>query len=161
MKPLRALVGSRLALFLGLSLLLPFAGCGRHGASRPASALSTQDHTILDRYEEIRAALAIDDLRTAKHAALVLDKDLKPTPEAPSTPLENAVQQISVAPSLDKARTAFLTLSADVIPLADGVQGYYVMESPVPDGAQWVQTSAAVDNPYVGKPMRGTGSLRK
>ena len=161
MKSLRALAGSRSALLLGLSLLLPLAGCGRHAASRPASALSTQDHAILDKYEEIRAALVIDDLRAAKHAALALDKDLKPTPETPSTPLEGTVQEISVAPNLDKARTAFLTLSADVIPLADGVQGYYVMESPVPNGAQWVQTSTTVDNPYVGKPMRGTGSLRK
>ena len=109
----------------------------------------------------MHAALVDDDLRTVKHAALNLDKTLKPTPETPSTPLETTVQELSVAANLDKARTSFKTLSADVIPLVDGVQGFYVMESPVPDGAEWVQTTPEVANPYVGKPMRTTGSLRR
>ena len=147
------------ALLLG-AVSLAVAGCGHH-ASRAASSLTEKDRATLAAYEEIRAALVLDDLRTAKHTALNLDKALKPTPDSPSTPLEVAVQEISVASGLDKARTSFKTLSADVIPLVDGVQGYYVMESPVPDGAEWVQTSPEVDNPYVGKPMRATGSLRK
>ena len=146
--------------FLGLLFCLTFAGCGHH-ASRPASSLSGQDRSTLSAYEDIRAALVIDDLRTAKHVALNLDKTLKPTPETPSTPLEATVQELSVAPNLDKARTAFKNLSADVIPLIDGVQGFYVMESPVPAGAEWVQTTPEIDNPYVGKPMRTTGSLRR
>lgn len=150
-----------LGLFLCLAACLVFAGCGHHGASRPASSLSEKDRTTLSAYEEMRAALVEDDLRTVKHVAANLDKTLKPTPETPATPLETAVQELSVAVNLDKARTAFKDLSADVIPLVDGVQGFYVMESPVPDGAQWVQTNPQVDNPYVGKPMRTTGSLRR
>ena len=151
--PVALLAGILLALVAGLS------GCGRH--SRPASTLSEKDRTILARYETIRAALAVDELRAAKRAATDLGKFLKPTPDAPATPYDAPVQDLATAPSLDKARAAFGTLSTDVIPLVDGVQGYYVMDSPVPTGAEWVQTTEKVDNPYVGKPMRDVGSLRK
>ena len=150
-----------LALFVGTLLLLALPGCGRHGGARPASALSEKDRTILAGYEDIRAALVIDDLRSARRAAADLVKFLKPTAKDPSTPLASAVQNLAAATDLDKARTAFSTLSNGVIPLTEGVEGYYVMESPVPAGAAWVQTTSKVDNPYVGKPMRDVGSLRK
>ena len=141
-----------------LIALVALPGCGRH--TRPASTLSEKDRTILEKYETIRAALVVDDLRTAKRAAIDLGKFLKPTPDAPATPYDAPVQDLATASTLDKARTAFGTLSADVIPLVDGVQGYYVMDSPVPTGAEWVQSTEKVDNPYVGKPMRDVGSLR-
>ena len=151
--PIVLLAGILLTLVAGLS------GCGHH--SRSATTLSEKDRTILEKYEIIRAALAVDELRTAKRAATDLGKFLKPTPDAASTPYDTPVQDLATAPTLDKARAAFGTLSADVIPLVDGVQGYYVMDSPVPTGAEWVQTTEKVDNPYVGKPMRDVGSLRK
>ena len=150
-----------LTLFVGAVLLLASPGCGRHGGARPASALPEKDRTILAKYEDIRAALVIDDLRSARRAAADLTKYLKPTEKDPSTPLASAAQKLAAATDLDKARTAFSTLSDGVILLAEGVEGYYVMESPVPTGAAWVQTTSKVDNPYVGKPMRDVGSLRK
>ena len=130
-------------------LLLALSGCGR-SASRPASSLSEKDRTVLTKYETIRAALVVDDLRAAKRAATDLGTFLKPTPESAGTPLDTPVQEIATAAALDKARVAFKTLSASMVTLADGVEGYYVMESPVPNEALWVQTTPKVDNPYVG-----------
>ena len=140
-------------------LLCALPGCGQHAASRPA--LTDKDRTILARYEEIRAALAIDDYRAANRAAKDLLKYLKPTDDAPSTPLTSATQDLVAAVNMDKAHLAFRAMSVEVIPLADGVQGYYIMNSPLPSGAEWVQTTTKVDNPYVGKTMRDVGSLRK
>lgn len=157
--PLSALPGT--TLFVGVWLLFALPGCGRHTASHPASALSEKDRTTLVKYENIRAALVIDDLRTAKRAAADLAKVLNPTDSDPSTPLSSTVQAIADARDLNAARTAFSTLSNDLIPLVDGIQGFYIMDSPVPAGAEWVQTTAKVDNPYVGKPMRDVGSPRK
>ncbi len=140
--------------------LVTLPGCGQHG-SRPASALSARDRTTLEHYETIRAALAVDDLRAAKRAAKDLGAALKPSADAPSTPLDDAVQQITDATMLDKARVGFKTLSDNMVTLTSGVEGFYVMDSPVPVGAEWVQTTPKVDNPYVGKPMRDVGTLRK
>lgn len=140
--------------------LLALPGCGRH-ASRPASALSEKDRTTLTKYETIRSALVVDDLRAAKRAATDLGTFLKPTPDSPATPLDASVQAIATAPALDKARAGFQTLSASMATLVDGVEGFYIMDSPLPKNAEWVQTTPKVDNPYVGKPMRDIGSVRK
>lgn len=134
-------------------------GCGHQ--SRPASSLSEKDRTILAKYEDIRAALAVDDLRAAKRAGKGLATFLKPTPDSPATPLDGPVGDIAEAPMLDKAREAFLKLSNDLVPTTEGVEGFYVMEAPMPVGAVWIQPTAKVENPYVGKPMRDTGNVRK
>ncbi len=148
------------AAIFAAGLVVVLIGCGHH-AKRPASELSEKNRTTLDKYETIRSALVVDDLRGAKRAATDLGKFLKPSPESPSTPLDGALQEITDAQMLDNARSGFKTLSTSMIKLADGVEGYYVAESPVPEGAEWVQRSPKVDNPYVGKAMRDVGSLRK
>ena len=134
-------------------------GCGRH--SRAASSLSEKDRTTLSKYEAIRVALVEDDLRAAKRAAKDLGTYLKPTPESAGTPLDAPLQEIADASVLDKARSGFKTLSTSMVALAGGVEGYYIMESPAPAGAEWVQTIKQVDNPYMGKPMRDLGKLRE
>lgn len=147
---------SLLALLVACLLLVGLAGCGHR--SRPASSLSEKDRTLLAKYESIRAALVEDDLRAAKRAATDLGTYLKPAPDSPATPLDKCIQEITDARDLDKARMGFKTLSASVIPSAEGVSGYYVMDSPSADGAKWVQTMPKPDNPYMGKVMRDSGA---
>ena len=45
-----------------------------------------------------------------------------------------------------------------MIPLASGVEGYYVMTSPVMSSGDWVQRSAQADNPYFGRAMHYSAS---
>ncbi len=151
--------GFRVSLALGL-LLFALPGCGRHAASRPASELSENDRTLLDRYEDIRAALAADDLRAVKRTGTAMNAILKKEPH-PVPEFVTATETIGTAPALDRARAAFEPLSAAMVKLADGVQGYYVFDTPIPAGAGWVQKTAQADNPYTGKAMHDIGTLRK
>ena len=144
---------------IALSLfLLALSGCGHHAAPRPASALTDKDRTVLDRYEEIRAALSNDDLRAVKRTGTALSAYLKKNPDAA---LADDAETIGNAVALDRARQAFQTMSANVVKLADGVEGYYVFETPIPAGAAWVQKTAQADNPYTGRAMHDIGTLRK
>ena len=151
------------ALFGSLCLLLINAGCGHgHTNSRPASSLSPTDRDTLDQYEQIRAALAKDDLRSARVAAITMAAHLKPSDAAaPAPALLAPAQGVATAPALDRARQLFKILSAKVIPLADGVEGYYVMTCPIPSSGDWIQQKAQADNPYLGKAMHEYGEVRK
>ena len=141
-------------------LLLALPGCGRHVASRPASSLSESDRALLDRYEDIRAALATDDFRAVKRAGTAMNVVVKKAPH-PAEELVTATGDIGTALALDRARTSFEPLSAAMVKLADGVQGYYIFDTPIPAGAEWVQRTAQADNPYTGKAMHDLGTLRK
>lgn len=152
--------GFCLSLALGL-LLLALPGCGRHAAFRPASALAEKDRAVLSLYEDIRAALAVDDLRATKRAGAAMNAFLKKTPAAAEPALATETEAIGAAVALDRARTSFETLSISMVKLADGVEGYYIFDTPIPAGAQWVQKTAQPDNPYTGKAMHDIGTLRK
>ncbi len=156
--PRPVLPGFFSSLALGL-LLLVLPGCGRP-PTRPASALSETDRTLLDRYEDIRAALAGDDLRATKRAGTAMNTLLKKAPHADAS-LATETESIGNAVALDRARTAFEPLSASMVKLADGVEGYYIFDTPIPAGAQWIQKTTQLDNPYTGKAMHDIGTLRK
>ena len=146
--------------FLALGLvLLALPGCGRH-VIRPASTLSESDRAMLDRYESIRAALATDDLRATKRAGTALNALVKKAAK-PDAELVTETENIGNAIALDRARSAFEPVSASMVKLADGVEGYYIFDTPIPAGAQWVQKTAQADNPYTGKAMHDLGTLRK
>ena len=148
---------------IGLCLMLADAGCGfGRGNKRPASSLSTQDRTTLDDYEQIRVALATDDLRDAKAAAGSLVAALKPADaHAPAPATLSAAEEVADGFALDRTRQAFKKLSAKIIPLAQGVEGFYVMTCPLPSAGDWVQRTTDPDNPYLGKIMHGYGELKK
>lgn len=151
--------GFRVFLLAG-ALLAGLPGCGRHVAHRPASALSENDRTLLARYEDIRAALASDDLRAVKRSGTALTAYLKKTPNVPAE-MASQADTIATAVALDRAREAFGPLSAGMAKLAEGVDGYYVFDTPIPAGAMWVQQTNQPDNPYAGKAMHDIGTLRK
>ena len=145
----------------GLCLLLANAGCG-HAKGRPASSLSERDRATLDGYEQIRAALANDNLRTAKTAASSLAALLRPADaNTPAPAAYTPAEEVGSAIAIDRARQVFKTLSAKVIPLAQGVEGFYVMTCPLPSAGDWVQQKPEVDNPYLGKAIHTFGELKK
>ncbi|CAN5439011.1 hypothetical protein BH18VER1_BH18VER1_05140 [soil metagenome] len=110
-----------------------------------ASDLSAEDKTFLDRYEKVRAALAADDLSTAKTAAGELGE-----------------QGAAVAKSdtIKAARSEFTKLSERAIELGRGKEGYYVANCPMLK-KDWLQTSTKISNPYAGKSMLECGVIRK
>ncbi len=153
------LPGFRVYVLAGM-LVAGLSGCGRHVARRPASALSENDRTLLARYEDIRAALASDDLRATKRAGAALAAFLKKSPGAPAG-LSSEADTVATAAALDRGRQSFQEMSVSIVKLAEGVDGYYVFDTPIPAGAMWVQKTAQSDNPYTGKAMHDIGTLRK
>jgi hypothetical protein len=113
--------------------------------SAHAANLSDKDKQFLARYEKIHAALAADDLASAKSAARDLGED---------------GSQIVNANSLKDARASFEKLSGRAKKLVAGQSGYYVVHCPMLN-KDWVQTSTTVANPYGGKEMVGCGEIQK
>ena len=151
----------RSRLVVGLLLaVLRLGGCG--DGKRPASSLSDADRLALDDYEQIRAALAADNAVAAKKAAAKMVTDLTPAdPKAPAPPLLEPAVGVADAIALDTMRQRFETLSDHVVPMASGVEGYYVMRSDLPNTVPWVQRTMDVDNPFFGKAMHQVGELKK
>ena len=140
-------------------VLCAFAGCGRMS---PAGSLSASDKRALDNYENIRAALAVDDAKAAKKAAAKMVTDLKPADDkAPAPPLLAPAEAVGNALAIDTMRQRFEELSDRVVPMVSGVDGYYVMTSDLPNTTPWVQRTKEVDNPFVGKMLHWMGDPRK
>lgn len=113
--------------------------------SLKAADLGDGDKQFLATYEQVRAALAADDLAKAKAAAGQLG------PEGAG---------IATADKIAPARTEFAKLSERAISLARGQSGYYVATCPMVK-KDWVQTSEKISNPYAGKEMLTCGSIKK
>lgn len=149
------------------SLLLPLplfllSACGQSGGAAQKGSLTDANRAVMSQYEEIRAALAADDLRDAKKASARLADTLKPaSPTAPASAMLEPAQSIADAPALDKARQAFKKLSAEAVRVTSGVNGYYAINCPMTPEGDWVQTNQTIDNPYMGKIMHDCGVLKK
>ena len=115
-------------------------------AALAAAPLDESDKTFLAHYERIRVALYGDNLAAARTAA-------KELPEA---------QAIAEADSISAAREAFKALSARAIALARDRPGYFIAHCTMfPGGADWVQTSGRIDNPYWGRSMPHCGTIEE
>lgn len=110
-----------------------------------AADLSEADKQFLTRYEHVRAALAGDNLASAKKAATELAEEGAP---------------IAKAESIVIARNEFTTLSERAIKLAGGQSGYYVVNCPMLK-KEWLQPSGKISNPYAGSSMPECGKIRK
>ena len=136
------------------------AACG--SGKRPATSLTDADRRALDDYEQIRAALAADDAKGAKKAAVTMVAHLTPAdPKAPAPPLLGPASGVADAQALDTMRQRFEKLSDSVVPMVRGIESYYVMTSDLPNTVPWVQRTKEVDNPFFGKAMHGVGELSK
>ncbi|HWB98739.1 MAG TPA: DUF3347 domain-containing protein, partial [Bryobacteraceae bacterium] len=115
-----------------------------HDKSMP---LNADFKAFMAQYESVRAALAADDLPAAQKAAGVIVATAaaqSPAEAAAAKHLDHiaAAKDIASAPSLDKAREAFMALSKRALHLADGQKGYFVVHCKMfPKGqGDWVQT---------------------
>jgi Cu(I)/Ag(I) efflux system membrane fusion protein len=142
---------------------------GVHGAtipahsSDPAMTMTPEEHTALESYLIAIAAatdaLADDDV-ASYNAALA---------RIPPTPKLIQVTLPGPAKDLTSARTSFLPVSQAVAALARQVQGHFpklkVFRCPmtdqlgggVPENAKWIQFTASLRNPYMGKEMLSCG----
>ena len=143
-------------------MIFALSGCGHRANMRPASSLLPKDRDALNQYEQIRAALAADDFNSAKLAANGLVKLLQPADASTPAPAALApATGVATAPAMDRARQLFKLLSAKMIPLADGVEGFYVFTSSLPSAGDWIQQKPDADNPYLGRAMHEYGDLKK
>ena len=110
-----------------------------------AAQLTDQNKNFLAAYEKAHAALAADDLNSAKAAAAGLGS-------------EGA--ELAKSSSLKDARAAFEKLSRKAKQLTAGQPGYHVYHCPMLN-KDWVQTSTTTANPYGGKGMAGCGEIQK
>jgi len=112
-------------------------------------ALNDQQKAFLRSYENVRAALAADDLGAAKTAASAIKED------------ENA-EALARSASLADAREVFKKLSKRAVHLASDHEGYFIANCQMVKNGEgnWVQTSGKVSNPYFGKSMLTCGSIK-
>lgn len=110
-----------------------------------AGELSADNKQFLSGYEKVRVALAADDLDTAKKTATALGK---------------SGDGVAQSQSLQEARSAFEILSTEAIKLVANQPGFYVVHCGMVN-KDWLQTSAQVSNPYLGKEMAGCGEIKK
>lgn len=156
----------------------PLGACGS-GVAEPTTTeaasveLSASTRTdvlaALGAYERIRAALANDTLdgvaaagqeivARSKTAAASAPSALRPAIEA----IGAQAQTLAGATDVEGARLAFGELSRVVVALAakdpDFTEGRHVFSCPMAEGyQQWVQTSEALENPYMGQQMLACG----
>ena len=136
-------------------------GCARP-ARKNVNAISKDDREVLAQYELIRAALTDDDLRRSRLAGEKLLKALELPGITPAlAKAKPSAKMLAETFRIDTARSAFKDLSAALIPLCDGVEGFYVVTTAlVPDGV-WVQTTREIGNPYLGRAMPAYGEIKK
>ena len=129
-----------------LCLLLVALLLGSLIAAGEPAPLGAEARAFLADYERIRAALAADDLPAARAAAAA----------------QPSARPVATATDLTSARKAFKRLSAEAVALARGQSGYFVAHcSMFPGGADWVQTTEDLSNPYWGRSMPHCGTLAK
>lgn len=146
MKSIRTLLLVSLAT-LSLSPLAARAAEHDHGGhSAHATELTKSQMNFLASYEEIRAALAADNLDDAKRSASKITQS-------------QSAAQLSKATSLNTARVAFKKLSGEAIQITKGREGYYIVNCPM-TGSDWLQTTTIINNPYLGKQMSTCGSIK-
>lgn len=137
--------------FLFLATLgLALSGLSAADAAGPKSE-------ILATYLKISAALAADNFSDAQSAASALAASAG---VAKNQVLADQAKAVAKAPDISTARSGFKALSASVEPLADGEKSCIVMFCPMA-GADWIQPTGAVRNPYFGKTMLTCGAPKK
>ncbi len=130
--------------------------------------------TLVGPYLAIQKGLAGDDLKTAQTGANSFLDAMKNAPQEgeakeESADLSNPADAIAKASDLKTARTAFLDLSHEMIPLVQHVgittnTKLFVMHCPMAlehQGGDWIQMDKNVVNPYMGAKMLHCGSIQK
>ena len=148
---------------LAAALALALAACGGDGKPKTGKPLGEADKAIMKQYDEVRTALAQDDLRRARLAAEKLRKAMEAPGISPLWDAKalNAAKAMEQFPRLDGTRGAFRELSTAAVALCENVEGYYVFTGGFTSPDSWVQTTKEPGNPYAGRAMAGYGELKK
>lgn len=141
-----------------------------HGTQAPASktaSVTLKDPTldaVYQQYQRLTTALVVEDLNTAKTAALAIETGAREIKGAAS--VAKAAAKISSSADLKAQRLAFASLNADLIKLlkVTGLDSgkLYVAHCPMAldnQGASWVSQSKEIRNPYFGDSMLTCGSV--
>jgi hypothetical protein len=152
----------RVALLVaGAFASLVLHGCSR-GATKPVSSISAPDLELLAQYESVRAALANDDVRKAHVAGEKLLKAMDAPGVSPSlVKTKNAARILAESYRIDVLRSAFKEVSAALVPISEGVDGYFIVTTDLVTDGVWVQTTREVSNPYLGRSMALYGEIKK
>lgn len=133
--------------------------------------------TIVDRlaapYLAVQTALAKDDLEASKIGATQFIEAMKAAPrdgdaKEESEALESQAQAIAKADDIAAARLAFHELSKEVITLVRHMgttrkEPLFIVHCPMAfnnKGADWIQDSKTISNPYFGASMLRCGSVK-
>ncbi len=129
--------------------------------------------TLVKPYLQIQEALAADDFEASQKGATSLLEALKQGPKAADAQgalqaLSSDATGIASAADIKAARVSFVNLSAEFKTMIEhvGTTGQvtlYLAQCPMAaegKGAEWVQASDTVANPYFGKMMLRCGSAR-
>ncbi len=135
---------------------------------------------VVRGYLQVQVALAADDLATAQKAARAFtDTNAEVSMPSPSeatqawaaltVTLREHGEQVSSAQTIEQARAGFESLSNAMVrllarfgnPLERDVHLAHCPMAARNEGAQWLQGTATVDNPYFGASMPGCGDIRK
>lgn len=145
---------------LAIVVAMLVGGCSR-SPRKSAIAVSTEDRAVLTQYEAVRAALADDDSRRTRLAGEKLLKAIEAPGVSPAVAKTKiAAKTLAESFRIDVSRAAFKEISAALIPICDGAEGFLVLSSSlVPDGS-WIQTTPAVSNPYLGRAMATYGEIK-
>lgn len=145
------------------------------GAATSTPATLTEDgrtkvRAVLGEYEQIRAKLVADDGDVAQRAqrlarAARAAHDAAPASLRPHlTGIAAHARELAAAPASDLARLRreFGDVSRHVVALLRAepalAQGLFVFECPMAEGyRKWVQRSAEISNPYMGRRMPRCG----
>ncbi|HUL51896.1 MAG TPA: hypothetical protein VLT83_00675 [Opitutaceae bacterium] len=118
------------------------------GENRPA---------LLPLYERVARALCADDLAGARTAARSLAAEAV---KVDARGLVTSADAVARADDLGHARACFKALSTEAIVLARHTKGFFILTCPMAQ-ADWVQSTRAAANPYLGKDMLTCGEVKE
>ena len=150
---LSAVVNPLLSRFFLSAFLLAAGRTGLIAAEKSAAACSCE---MVSGYLDISEALASDDFKQAKTAAVALVKEAQADG---MLSIVKAAKAVADARDIAQARQALRTLTSEVAPMADAKTDV-VMYCPMAK-ADWIQARGPTRNPYFGKAMLDCGAPKK
>jgi hypothetical protein len=133
--------------------------------SVPVFGAPPETGKVIDAYLNVQTALAKDDLAGAQKGAKELEAV---SAEGDAKEIHAAAKEVVGAANIDAARKAFGALSNKTIAFAKNHKAglekeVYVAHCPMAlqGGADWLQSTKKVANPYFGASMLGCGSVKE
>jgi hypothetical protein len=125
------------------------------GTAGVAQAAEDQS-PLIPLYEKVAAALVADNLPAARTAVEKLASEAVRLHHAG---IAGSAPAVARADDLAGAREEFKILSIEAVALATHTKGYFILTCPMAQ-ADWVQSTRAVANPYLGKDMLTCGEVK-